>query len=167
MMAMQQPIGDVPARCRERKLPLAPNANKRVALQAFDGHGDGRRRHIGPAGECGGNNRLSLAFRFSNGFEIVLLGDGNFHANPDCIPRKEYEEHSAASPQMWGGFVTCGRLSIGLPKLSRDQQQADFQSAAGYHPAPQTKVLEKTVATSGTSTAPAPLLLLISRSPGL
>src|SRR5260221_13573704 len=33
---------------------------------------------------------------------------------------------------MWG----CGRFSIGLPKLSRNQQQADFQSAAGCHPAP-------------------------------
>jgi hypothetical protein len=32
---------------------------------------------------------------------------------------------------MWGRLVTCGRLSIGLPKLSRNQQQADFQSAAG------------------------------------
>src|SRR5216684_7055832 len=57
--------------------------------------------------------------------------------------------HSAATPQMWGRLVTCGRLAIGLPKLSRNQQQADFQSAAGYHPAPQTKVwnwLEKIVA---------------------
>src|SRR5437588_11621612 len=43
--------------------------------------------------------------------------------------------HSAASPQMWGRLVTCGRLSIGLPKLSRNRQQADLQSAAGCHPA--------------------------------
>jgi len=52
-------------------------------------------------------------------------------------------------PQMWGRLVTCGRLSIGLPKLSSNRQQADFQSAAGCHPAPQTKVwnrLEKIVA---------------------
>jgi hypothetical protein len=41
---------------------------------------------------------------------------------------------------MWGRLVTCGRLPIGLPKLSRNQQQADFQSAAGCHPAPQTNV---------------------------
>src|SRR5258706_11686733 len=41
---------------------------------------------------------------------------------------------------MWGRLVTCGRLAIGLLKLSRNQQQADFQSAAGCHPAPQTTV---------------------------
>src|SRR5258708_23929165 len=50
---------------------------------------------------------------------------------------------------MWGRLVTCGRLSIGLPKLLRNRQQADFQSAAGCHPAPQTKLcsrLNKTIA---------------------
>src|SRR5205807_3462696 len=32
------------------------------------------------------------------------------------------------------GWVTCGRLSIGLPKLSRNRQHADFRSAAGCRP---------------------------------
>src|SRR5258706_11113782 len=35
---------------------------------------------------------------------------------------------------MWGRLATCGRLSIGLPSLSRNQQQTDFQAAAGCHP---------------------------------
>jgi hypothetical protein len=29
---------------------------------------------------------------------------------------------------------------MGLQKLSRNQQQVDFQSAAGFHPCPQTNV---------------------------
>jgi len=37
---------------------------------------------------------------------------------------------------LWGRMASCGRLEIGLPKLSRNQEQADFQSAAGYQPAP-------------------------------
>jgi len=53
---------------------------------------------------------------------------------------------------MWDRLITCGRLAIGLPKLSRNQQQADFQSAAGCHPALQTKVwnrLEKIMVSTG------------------
>jgi len=48
--------------------------------------------------------------------------------------------YAAIGSDYVGQVGNCGRLSIGLPKLSRNQQQADFQSAAGCHPAPQIKV---------------------------
>jgi len=37
---------------------------------------------------------------------------------------------------MWGRLVICGRLAIGL-SLGSFTGQADYQSAAGYQPAPQ------------------------------
>src|SRR5229473_7754100 len=44
---------------------------------------------------------------------------------------------------MWGRLETCGRLEIVLSKLSRTQHRADFKSAAGCHPAPQTKACNR------------------------
>src|SRR5260370_15872515 len=35
---------------------------------------------------------------------------------------------------LWGRLVTCGRLVIG-PTIFLVQNEADYQSAAGYHPA--------------------------------
>src|SRR5260370_31073653 len=37
---------------------------------------------------------------------------------------------------LWGRMASCGRLEIGLLSISRKLRQADFQSAAGYQPAP-------------------------------
>jgi hypothetical protein len=37
---------------------------------------------------------------------------------------------------MWGRLVTCGRLAIG-PIMNSEFLKADYQSAAGYQPAPQ------------------------------
>jgi len=36
---------------------------------------------------------------------------------------------------LWGRLVTCGRLAIG-PIIFLIQNKADYQSAAGYQPAP-------------------------------
>src|SRR5260370_13778593 len=39
-------------------------------------------------------------------------------------------------PTMWGRMASCGRLEIGLLLIFRKLRHADFQSAAGYQPAP-------------------------------
>jgi hypothetical protein len=36
---------------------------------------------------------------------------------------------------LWGRLATCGRLAIG-PSDEAFQEEADYQSAAGYQPAP-------------------------------
>jgi hypothetical protein len=38
--------------------------------------------------------------------------------------------------RLWGGMASCGRLEIGLLLIFQKLRQADFQSAAGYQPAP-------------------------------
>ena len=71
----------------ERKGPIAPGANQRIALQALDGHGDRRRRNVQPARQGGWDYRLALALGLRNGLEVIFLGYGDFHAKSNCIVR--------------------------------------------------------------------------------
>jgi hypothetical protein len=59
-------------------------------------------------------------------------------SRPDPLESGSLEfGHSALF--VWGRLVICGRLVIG-PYRNLSKQQADYQSAAGYHPAPHKNV---------------------------
>jgi len=81
VMPVQEPAGYSAAGARQSDLPLAAHADELIALEPPDGHGDGRRRNLEPARERCGDDVLAFGFRLGDGFEVVLLRDGDFQAS--------------------------------------------------------------------------------------
>ena len=81
VVPVQETVRYSPAGARESDLPFAAYADELIALEPPDGHGNGRRRNLEPAYQRRGNYVLAFRFRLGDGFEVVLLRDGDFQAS--------------------------------------------------------------------------------------
>ena len=84
MMALENPVGDLAALFPECDFAGGADVDETVALQAADGHGDGGGGHLEPAGEGCGDDGFAFSFGFGDGLQVILFGDGNSHALPNC-----------------------------------------------------------------------------------
>ena len=80
MMAVEDAVGDGASGGREGDLAASGLADELIALEAADGHGNRRSGDFEPAGESYGLDDFAFGFGFGDGFEVILLRDGDAHA---------------------------------------------------------------------------------------
>jgi len=76
-MAKGEFAGDLAAGGGEAEVTVGLDADQGVFLEAADGHGYGGRGDVQPVSEAGGDEGVAFDFGLEDGFQVVLLGDGD------------------------------------------------------------------------------------------